>query len=205
MKIEVNKLLEFYETKKEKIRNFIKKCDIKDDECLFGELCFSILTSQSKAKNCREVINKLKADKKLFRANLEELRNYLKGVRFPYVKAERIIEAREKLPTLKRMLTSDPIELRKWLIENIKGIGIKQSANFMRNIGFRGLPIIDVHVQNFLRKIGYNDYEPGSLTKKQYIELENKFLKLSKELKIPPEKLDIAIWLYQSGEKEFYG
>ncbi|NIM46619.1 MAG: hypothetical protein GTN40_00455 [Candidatus Aenigmarchaeota archaeon] len=205
MKIEVNKLLEFYEKKKDFIRNFIKTCDIKDDECLFGELCFSILTSQSKAKNCREAINKLKADKKLFRANLEELRNYLKGVRFPDVKAERIIEAREKLQALKRMLTSDLIELRKWLIENIKGIGIKQSANFMRNIGFRGLPIIDVHVQNFLRKIEYNDYEPGSLTKKQYIELENKFLKLSKELKIPPEELDIAIWLYQSGEKEFYG
>ena len=75
----------------------------------------------------------------------------------------------------------------------------------MRNIGFKGLPIIDAHIQNFLRKIEYNDYKTGSLTKKQYIELENRFLKLAKELKIPPEELDIAIWLYQSGEKEFYG
>ncbi len=205
MSIEVNKVLEFYEKKKEKIRNFIKTCDIKDDECLFGELCFSILTSQSRAKNCREAVNRLKADKKLFTANLEELRNYLKGVRFPDVKTKRIIEARKKLPELKRMVGSEPKELRKWLIENIKGIGIKQSANFMRNIGFKGLPIIDVHVQNFLREIGHNKYKLGSLTKKQYIELEKKFLKLAKELKIHPEELDIAIWLYQSGEREFYG
>jgi N-glycosylase/DNA lyase len=205
MKTEINKLLEFYENKKGKIRNFINTCDIKDDECLFGELCFSILTSQSKAKICREAINRLKADKKLFTADLEELRSYLNGVRFSDVKAERIIEARKKLLELKRMVNSDPKELREWLIENIKGIGIKQSANFMRNIGFRGMPIIDIHVQNFLKKIGYNDYETGSLTKKQYIDLENKFLKLAKELKIPTEELDIAIWLYQSGEREFYG
>ena len=205
MNPEINKLLEFYETNKSKIRSFISACNIKDDECLFGELCFCILTSQSRAKNCRKAINRLKTDKKLFTANLEELKKYLEGVRFPDVKAERIIEARKKLPDLKRMIGSDPQELRKWLIDDIKGIGIKQSANFMRNIGFKGLPIIDIHVQNFLRKIKYNDYEPGSLTKKRYIELENKFLKLAKELKIPPEELDIAIWLYQSGEREFYG
>ena len=141
----------------------------------------------------------------LFTGNFEEIRSYLNGVRFPDVKAKYIIEAREKLPELKKMVNSDSKELRKWLIENVKGIGIKQSANFMRNIGFRGLPIIDIHVQNFLRKTGYNKYKPGSLTKKRYMDLEEKFLELSKELKIPAEELDIAIWLYQSGEKEFYG
>lgn len=205
MNTEINKLLEFYKINKNKIRNFINNCNYKDDECLFGELCFSILTSQSKAKNCREAVNKLKEDKKLFTAKLEELVKYLKGVRFPYTKAQRIIEAREKLPELKIIVNSDPKKLREWLIENVNGIGIKQSANFMRNIGFKGLPIIDIHVQIFLRKIGCNNNKPGSLTKKQYIELENKFLELAKELKIPPEELDIAIWLYQSGEKEFYG
>jgi len=204
MSAEVNKLLKFYENKKEKIRNFIKTCDIKDDEYLFGELCFCILTPQSRAKNCREAINRLKTGKKLFTANLEELRIYLKGVRFPIIKAERIIEAREKFPKLKEMLNSNPKELREWLIENIKGLGLKESSHFMRNIGLKNLPIIDVHIQNFLRKIGYHN-ESKSLTKKQYIEIENKFLKLAKELKIPPEELDIAIWLYQSGEKEFYG
>jgi len=199
---QLDDLKKFYELKKSGIREFINTCSYKDEECLFGELCFCICTPQSRAKYCREAINKLKADKKLFTASLDELGKYLKSVRFPEVKAQRIIEAREKLPELKTMLKSE--KLREWLMENINGLGQKESAHFMRNIGFKGLPIIDVHIQNFLKKTGkYKD--EGSLTKKRYNELENKFLELAKELKIPPEELDIAIWLYQSGENEFYG
>jgi len=201
---QVDDLLKFYEQKKDKIRSFINTCNYKGDECLLGELCFCICTPQSRAKACREAINRLKVDEKLFTANLEELRNYLKGVRFPEVKAQRIIEARKKLPELKAMLNSSPKELREWLMENVNGLGQKESSHFMRNIGFKGLPIIDVHIQNFLKEVGKYK-EEGSLTKKRYNELENKFLELAKELKIPPEELDIAIWLYQSGENEFYG
>ena len=197
-------LKNFYELKKGSIKNFINTCSYNDDECLFGELCFCILTPQSRARNCREAINRLKADKKLFNTSLDELLKYLKGVRFPEVKAKRLIEARKKLPELKSIINSNPKELREWLMENINGLGLKESAHFMRNIGFKGLPIIDVHIQNFLRSIGKYNVE-GSLTKKRYVELENKFLELAKELKIPPEELDIAIWLYQSGENEFYG
>jgi len=205
MNLEIDKLLEFYEKNKNSIRDFINTCSVNNDECLFGELCFCICTPQSRAKNCREAINRLKADKKLFTADERELRVYLKGVRFPEKKILYIIEAREKLPQLKEMMNKDSKEFREWLIENIKGLGQKESAHFMRNIGFRGLPIIDVHIQNFLRKTGYHDKEAGSLTKKRYMKLEGKFLELSNKLKIPPEELDIAIWLYQSGEKEFYG
>ena len=205
MNQEVDKLLEFYEINKSKIRSFISSCNIKNDECLFGELCFCICTPQSRAKNCRDVVNRLKADKKLFTADVKEMRTYLKGARFPDKKAIYIVEAREKLPKIKEMMSSKPEEFREWLIENINGLGQKESAHFMRNIGFKGLPIIDAHIQNFLRKTGYYDNEAGSLTKKRYMELEEKFLKLAKEVKIPPEELDIAIWLYQSGEKEFYG
>jgi N-glycosylase/DNA lyase len=200
----INDLKEFYGQRKDEIRKFISTCGYKDDECLFGELCFCILTPQSRAKACREAINRLKTDRKLFTASPEELKVYLKGVRFPNVKAERLFEAREKLEELKKVLSSNSNELRNWLMKNIKGLGLKESSHFMRNIGFKDLPIIDTHIQDFLRKIGVYD-KAGSLTKKQYIELENRFLQLSKELKIPPEELDIAIWLYQSGEKEFYG
>jgi len=204
MNAELKELIKFYEIRKNEIRNFINTCSYNNDECLFGELCFCILTPQSRAKNCREVINKLKADKKLSTASLEELLGYLKSVRFPRVKAQRIVEAREKLPELKKIINSNPEKLREWLLENINGLGLKESAHFMRNIGFKGLPIIDVHIQNFLRKIGYYD-NAGNLTKKRYLELEKSFLRLAKELKIPPEELDIAIWLYQSGEENFYG
>ena len=197
-------LVKFYKERKGLIRSFINSCDTKGDECLFGELCFCILTPQSRAKYCREAVNKMKKDDKLFTADAKELLSYLKGVRFPEVKAQRIVQARGKLPELKKMLKVNPKELREWLMKNINGLGMKESAHFMRNIGFKGLAIIDVHIQNFLRNNGIIK-ENKSLTKKRYNELENRFLELSKELNIPPEELDIAIWMYQSGEKEFYG
>ena len=80
---DLEQLLDFYEKKRDLIRSFISSCSIKDDECLFGELCFCIMTPQSRAKYCRQAVNRLKSDKKLFTANEKELLNYLKGVRFP--------------------------------------------------------------------------------------------------------------------------
>jgi len=205
MNAELKELIKFYKIRKNDIRNFINTCSYKDEECLFGELCFCILTPQSRAKVCREAINRLKTDKKLFTATLDELLDYLRGVRFPEVKAKRLIEVRKIFPELKSNLNKSPEEFRSWLFENVNGFGLKESAHFMRNIGFKGLPIIDVHIQNFLTKIGKYNKDNKSLTKKRYIELENIFLKLAEELKIPPEELDIAIWLYQSGEENFYG
>ena len=201
---DLEQLLDFYEKKRDLIRSFISSCSIKDDECLFGELCFCIMTPQSRAKYCRQAVNRLKSDKKLFTANEKELLNYLKGVRFPEVKAKRIVEARKKLPELKSKLDFEPKELREWLVENIKGLGMKESSHFMRNIGFKGMAIIDVHIQNFLRNIGKTEGNK-SLTRKRYLELEKSFLDLSERIRVPPEELDIAIWLYQSGEEEFYG
>lgn len=201
---ELENLLELYENRKGLIRSFVRSCNIKEDECLFGELCFCIMTPQSRAKYCRQAVESLKKDKKLFTANKEELLNYLKSVRFPEPKAQRIIEAREKFPELKKRLDMDKGELRKWLAENIKGLGMKEASHFMRNIGFKGMGIIDVHVQNFLIKAGKAE-KLNSLTKKRYLELEQKFLELAREAGIPSDELDIAIWMYQSGEKEFYG
>jgi N-glycosylase/DNA lyase len=201
---ELKSLVSFYELKKPMIKSYINTCSYKDEQCLFGELCFCILTPQSRAKYCREAINNLKKDKKLFSATFDELMTYLRGVRFPAVKAQRLIEARDKLPELKSILNSRPDQLREWLYENINGLGLKESSHFMRNIGFRGLPIIDVHIMNFLRKVGYYS-ETGSLTKKRYLELEKRFVELSKKVNIPVEELDIAIWMYQSGESDFYG
>jgi N-glycosylase/DNA lyase len=205
MNSEMKNVLELYESNRDRIKGFINKCSMEGDECLFGELCFCILTPQSRARICREAINKLKKDKKLFTADIQELGTYLRGVRFSERKATFLIEAREKFPELKKILNSDSKTARAWILENIRGLGMKESAHFMRNIGFKNMAIIDVHIQNFLRKAGKNEREAGSLTKKQYIELEGKFFELAKEMKVPPEELDIAIWMYQSGEKDFYG
>jgi thermostable 8-oxoguanine DNA glycosylase len=40
---------------------------------------------------------------------------------------------------------------------------------------------------------------------RQYQENERTFLKLAGHLKIPPQELDIAIWMLGNGSGEFYG
>jgi N-glycosylase/DNA lyase len=203
---ELKNFLKFYDENKVRIKSFLDEFEKKpEDKQMLGELVFCICTPQSKAKYCRAFVESIKSDNTIFSLNLEEFRRRMDGIRFSDRKAEFIIEARNKFPKIKEKINSNDSDLREWLIKNVKGLGMKESAHVLRNLGYKGLVMIDVHVQRFLRKMGLYDSEKKSLTKKQYEELEQKFLELSDKLKIPSEELDIAIWLYESGEKEFYG
>jgi len=194
---EIEGLLELYKKRRNDIKKFLDKINRRDNYVL-GELYFCLLTPQSKAKKCRAIINEIKSRNLLFNPDIGGIRKILVkfGHRFPN-KAEYIIKAFRKFENIKNNLT------REWLVKNVKGLGMKEASHFLRNIGLKNIAIIDVHVLNFFKKI--NLFDKGNLTKKKYLELEKRFFELSKKLKIAPEELDIAIWLYQSGEKEFYG
>jgi len=203
---DLNEFLDFYNKNKNRIKKFLESFEKNNEEKqILGELVFCLCTPQSKAKYCREFVESIKTDNTLFSLSLEDLRKRMNRIRFSDRKAEFIIDARKKFPEIKEKIISGYPDLREWLIKNVKGIGMKESAHFLRNLGFRGVPIIDIHVQNFLRKLGLYDNHKGGLTKKRYLELEKKFLDLAKKLNIPPDELDIAIWLFESEEKEFYG
>jgi N-glycosylase/DNA lyase len=196
-----------YNVRKETIRNFFSSINSKSDEYVFGELIFCILTPQARAKSCREVISRLKEGHKLFAISKEELQEIIKNVRFSEKKLEYIMKAKEMWPEIKDSLRNvrDIHELREWLAENVMGFGMKEATHFLRNIGigFGDLAILDVHVQNFMKKLGVSEWK--TLNKKTYLVLEKQFLEIAKESGIPTEEFDVAIWLYQSGEREFYG
>lgn len=204
---ELEYVLGIYNLRKYLIKDFFSSIDKKSDEYKFGELIFCLLTPQARAKSCREVINRLKASHKLFTVSKEELKELLKNVRFYEKKLEYIMKAREMWTEIKDQLTNvkDVYELRGWMAENILGFGLKESTHFLRNIGsgFGDLAIIDIHVQNFMKKMGLYDGRP--LKKDTYFDLEKKFIELAKKSEIPAQEFDVAIWLYQSGEEEFYG
>jgi len=203
---ELKDFLKFYDENRARIKGFLDEFEKNpEDKQMFGELVFCLCTPQSKAKYCRVFVESIKSDNTIFSLNLEGFRRRMYGIRFSDRKAEFIIEARNKFPKIREKIRSNNPNLREWLIKNVKGLGMKESAHVLRNLGYKGVVMIDVHVQRFLRKMGFYNSEKKSLTKKQYEELEQKFLGLSNRLKIPPEELDIAIWLYESGEKEFYG
>src|SRR3989344_2831258 len=94
----------------------------------------------------------------------------------------------------------DNQELREWLVKNVKGISYKESAHFLRNVGYRNLAILDRHILKNLVKYGGIKELPKTLTKKKYFEIENQFKEFSKKVNIPIDELDLLFWSMEAGE-----
>lgn len=202
---EAKKLLETYEKYRPVIKAFLAQANDRSDEHIATELMFCLQTAQSSAKAARVTVKKLQECGILQTANAQQIHNCMEGVRFSEKKSEYMHKAREQVPMIKERLGLPKEELRDWLVDNIKGMGPKLASHFLRNIGIFGLAILDVHVQKFLARNGIFKGEVGKLDKKGYVENEKIFLQLAKQLEIPPEELDIAIWMMGNGTGEFYG
>jgi len=202
-------LLEDYRKKKVKIRNRLKsfrKVYKKGNEEIFKELCFCILTPQSKAIICDKAIERLQKDDILFKGDIRRIRTYLKGVRFPNNKARYIIEARNIFknghgPDIKSKLdTKDLSKTRDFLVKNVKGLGYKEASHFLRNIGFgNNLAILDRHILKNLKRYKVIKNIPASLSKRRYLEIENKMKDFFKKVGIAIEELDLLFWSMETG------
>jgi len=188
--------------------NYFRTVLNEDDKRLFAELCFCLLTPQSKAKICDKAIQNLVKTNYLYNGSENDIKNYLIGVRFQNNKSRYIMEARNlftennKLNVKEKILKlGTPENMRNWLVENVKGMGLKESAHFLRNIGiYENLTILDRHILKNLNKYGVIDQIPNPITKKQYLEIEKKFLEFAKKVDIPTEELDLLFWSEQTGE-----
>jgi N-glycosylase/DNA lyase len=173
----------------------------KNDEELFAELAFCLLTPQSRAKLCWSAVEKLK-EKRLLHSDRSSIIPLLSCVRFSNNKAGYIEEAQKKFDELKQLLkqSRNPEELREWLVENIKGYGYKEASHFLRNIGFVDFAILDRHILKNLLKYKVINEIPKSLTKKRYLEIEEKMKKFSTKSGIPLSHLDLLFWSNETGE-----
>ncbi|MFH0948375.1 MAG: N-glycosylase/DNA lyase [Elusimicrobiota bacterium] len=183
-----------------KFKNFSK---MKNDNELFSELCFCLLTPQSKAKLCWNAVLKLKENNLLFEGTAEQIQKFLINVRFHMKKSEYILQARKILDKLKKLLvnTINPEELRVWLVKNIKGMGYKEASHFLRNIGIgENFAILDRHILKNSLQLKIIDEIPGTLTVKKYVEIEYKLRKFAKKINIPIAHLDLLLWSKETGE-----
>lgn len=191
-----------------RLREFNKIWLNGTDEELFYELCFCILTPQSKAKVCWESVENLIKNEILFLKNSKDIAKYLYGVRFKNNKAEYILYARNfflknREIKIKTELESfkNTFKTREWLVKNVKGVGYKEASHFLRNIGLgEDLTILDRHILKNLKKYGVIDKIPKSLSKKKYLEIEEKMKNFSKEIDIPLDHLDLLFWSEETGE-----
>ena len=177
------------------------KSNKTNEQRLFEELCFCLLTANTSAIMSAKAIDFLR--NYLKQASLEEIQKILKkaGYRFPNIRAKYIIKAREqKLKLRELVLSNDKIMLREYLVENIKGLGYKESSHFLRNIGINGLAILDKHILRSMSEYRVIKEVPKTLNKKTYLELEQKYLEFSKQLNINSDELDLLLWSIKAGD-----
>ena len=143
---------------------------------------FCLLTPQSKAKVCWEVVKNIKKKSLLFCNDKEELSKAIHPIRFKNKKAGYIIGAKEIFYlndkfSIKKVIKSlpDNISARTFFVNKIKGIGFKEASHFLRNIGFgQNIAILDRHILKNLMKYNIIDTIPNNLSEKKYLEIENK-------------------------------
>ena len=175
-----------------------------DNKKLFAELAFCLCTPQSRAVVCDKAIKNLEKTGILFSGSAAQIERNLDGVRFSGNKSKWIVEAREKYlqnlsKTLKSFRTSE--QAREWIVENIKGIGMKEAGHYLRNIGFWGehLAILDRHILKHLVEEKIIPEVPKSLTPKIYLEIEKKMKRFSERVGLSLYELDLFWWSEESG------
>ncbi len=191
---------------KRKFKRFRELWESKNEKQIFKELLFCLLTPQSKAENAWEVIEELDKNNLLLDAKEDILREKLKKVRFRNNKAKYIKNAQAmfvkdgKINIIGRLKKhKTPIEIRQWLVDNVKGMGYKEASHFLRNIGLgEELTILDRHILRSLLELGVIDNIPKSLSKKSYLETEKRMMALAKEVGIPLAHLDFVLWKIQT-------
>ncbi|MFA5019727.1 MAG: N-glycosylase/DNA lyase [Candidatus Pacearchaeota archaeon] len=174
----------------------------KSDEDWFSELCFCLLTANSRARTAINIQNELKGAGFL---NLEEERIAFaikrNHHRFHNHKAKYICEAR-KFQYIKNILSKlkSESEKRNFIVENVKGLGMKEASHFLRNTGSNNLAILDRHILNLMLENKLISEVPKPITKNKYLEIEKEFFKLASQLNMSPAELDLYMWYMKTGE-----
>jgi N-glycosylase/DNA lyase len=172
-------------------------------------MVFCLCTPQSNAKSCFSAVTDLARSKILLKGDEVTISGKLRGyVRFHNNKSKYIIGARQAFSDssgqlrIKEMLhRRDPLVLREWLVMNIKGLGYKEAGHFLRNIG-RGenIAILDRHILRDMVRYHVIQRLPNTLTKRNYLDMENRLRGFSKRIGIPMAELDLLFWYRATGE-----
>jgi N-glycosylase/DNA lyase len=176
----------------------------KPTEDWFKELCFCILTANSKAETALKIEAELGA-KGFCECSLGDVRACIikHKHRFHNHKSAYIMAAREHLDIkakVQSLVKSQGEEkARDWIISHIKGLGYKEASHFMRNVGYKGLAILDRHILRLMHDQGYIPEVPKPVKKTDYLEIEKIFRKIAKGLKMSAAELDLYMWYIKTG------
>lgn len=203
-------LTELYNENKDKIKaqltSFENNFKNSNDEKIFHELCFCILSSGVGPKVAEKSLEKIKDD--LWDGTSQELINLLQGVHKYPDKVSYLLVTRDYLKEefnfkIKSLIKKfeDKIERRDFFAnnKNIKGLGYMQASHFLRNLGFKGYAILDRNNIKSLYEIGVLEETKPNSTRKKYLEAEKKMGDFAKAINIDIDELDLLLWLRKRG------
>lgn len=180
-----------------------------NNEDVYKELAFCILTPQSKARGAEKAINGMLGAGVFWTGIEDDLIPYLNVVRFKNTKAKNLVILREFMKDEEGKIVTktlvdkigDVFEKRIWLVKNIKGIGYKEASHFLRNIGFGDeIAILDRHILKNIMRLGVIDEIPKTITPKKYLQIEKKIERYCREVEIPMDHFDLLLWYLEAGE-----
>jgi N-glycosylase/DNA lyase len=179
----------------------------KNNDEWFSELCFCILTANSKAETAIAIQKELAASG-FCTLCLDDIRGAIKRNkhRFHNNKSRFIVEARKHMKIkdlIKDMFDKDDegqLAAREWLVKNVKGLGYKEASHFLRNVGYFDLAILDRHILNLMLEDGMIKEKPKSLTRTKYFEIEKLFKQLASKLGMSCAELDLYMWRMKTGK-----
>jgi N-glycosylase/DNA lyase len=184
---------------KERIE-FFKKLNRKGNKEWFSELCFCLLTANTSAEMGINVQKKLGYKGFTEFNNEKELIERLKKAksRF-YNRRGHFICLANKYKNIKDILLTEK-DKRKWLVDNIKGLGYKEASHFLRNVGFFDYAILDKHILRLLHENKLIKKIPSCPDMKCYLDYEAKLGKIARKTKLSQGELDLYLWYMKTGK-----
>ncbi len=173
----------------------------KNSDTIFNELCFCLMTANFNA--ARSIKIQKEIGKGFHHLPERQLAKKLKmlGHRFPNTRAKFISTARGQKGDVCKLLKQgeNEAEQRKWLADNVKGLGYKEASHFLRNIGRQDCAIIDFHIIDLLA--AHDLIKPTeTLSRKKYLEIEEVLRTLAKRTGLSLAQLDLYLWYLETGK-----
>lgn len=201
----------------------------KSSKEVFYDLCFAICAPQTTFKSNLKVNESLKTygffnweDSMFDTIGIHKLEDIVKPTRFYRNKTKWLIEMKknykhiyDSISMINFLERDDPApRIREWLVENVKGLGMKAASHFLRNLGCEDLAVIDTHILKFFDEHWIEIHTLGKytlskearwaavggrgLSKKTYLEIELVFKNIAKDNNLSAAELDAIIWKQRS-------
>lgn len=170
----------------------------------FYEMCFCLMTPQSSAVHASMVQLELESMDFLSHGQdvVEVLRRPDRYIRFHHTKHGRLHRARSDWARIEAVIADAAMtarDRRNALREMVDGFGMKEASHFLRNIGLRGLAIIDRHLLTNMVACGIYGDVPSVSTVTRYLDVEERFAAYCNAIGIDMDEIDLLFWCAQTG------